>query len=689
MQNSQQPSADSSNTQKEELKETKPQTYSDKINTFMSKEQKQITAEIKQMMSEAQSHRGLNRLQSLGRRSDEIVRKKEHSGDILTKVTIPRSGSFLNAGGLTRYKSKVTRANGQASGGSPLGFNELFNEFRLHEGLHSMDEILGVIIDPDGMSFNDLKPIYKEFLLKLSVTLTKDELYQRSKSIMRRQKKKILRKTKVQTRRLRVGSKFRRLKRALQKNFRWKVNKRSKKQKIELEAIRNKLPESTISSSSYDTGHFAPKEDVQVLRKQNQKRKTQDFRTRRDRLSTSEESDFLSIRRQKVPANGNQNRNSSSGYVSCSDCSYDSDSCTCTSADKCYCSLGNKKLHSKNRCKPKQTGKVSADNCFCVDGTLTFCGCDTDSCAESNKCYCQRPSKSTTLLEQLKQRGFVPPDTQPDKHRKLCKRSSNTRSTKSLEYMHNPCETYYEKLKTLSRPVDPYYNFPSGGRRHAYSESLPLQYDLFANEDFRQYRSIGMFPRNYSEAEHVGLLKQSSSRAYKSTRYGCSRREKTIQASIAASATCNEALSVKKTAEIAALFADMKLSQTTDIKSLYGRSVNPLIGSHNLYNKLKNHGSVPCRSMTYADVKSGGHHGNRMIQNTLYSSSRNFHKASNAKLFNSKNGLYTIQSQSDDSRRSSVRRRSEDCRNYLEGNPNYRDLEGDRNSLENSLGYLP
>lgn len=43
------------------------------------------------------------------------------------------------------------------------------------------------------MSFNDLKPIYKEFLLKLAVTLTKDELYQRSKSIMRRQKKKKLR----------------------------------------------------------------------------------------------------------------------------------------------------------------------------------------------------------------------------------------------------------------------------------------------------------------------------------------------------------------------------------------------------------------------------------------------------------------------------------------------------------------
>lgn len=126
------------------------------------------------------------------------------SGDILTKVAIPRSGSFLNTAGLTRYKSRATRRNitgkqGSGSGGftgggggSPLGFSELFNEFRLQENLHSLDEILNAIIDSDGMSFNDLKPIYKEFLLKLAVTLTKDELYQRSKSIMRRQKKKKL-----------------------------------------------------------------------------------------------------------------------------------------------------------------------------------------------------------------------------------------------------------------------------------------------------------------------------------------------------------------------------------------------------------------------------------------------------------------------------------------------------------------
>lgn len=87
------------------------------------------------------------------------------------------------------------RNNEQSSNGSPLGFKEIFNELSLQEGLHSLDDILSVIIDPQGMSFNDLKPIYKEFLLKLSLTLTKDELYQKAKTIMRKQKKKLLSKS--------------------------------------------------------------------------------------------------------------------------------------------------------------------------------------------------------------------------------------------------------------------------------------------------------------------------------------------------------------------------------------------------------------------------------------------------------------------------------------------------------------
>jgi hypothetical protein len=148
----------------------------------------------------------------------------------LTKVAIPRSGSFLNTAGLTRYKSRVTRRNeitkvGNSftggGGGSPLGFSELFNEFRLQENLHSLDDILNVIINYDGMSFNDLKPIYKEFLLKLAVTLTKDELYQRAKSIMRRQRKKKMKRNSISARtKLMIGALG--LKKILLGKFRWK-----------------------------------------------------------------------------------------------------------------------------------------------------------------------------------------------------------------------------------------------------------------------------------------------------------------------------------------------------------------------------------------------------------------------------------------------------------------------------------
>lgn len=196
------------------------------------------------------------------------------------------------------------RNNDQTTGGSPLGFKEIFHELSLQEGLHSLDDILGVIIDPDGMSFNDLKPIYKEFLLKLSVTLTKDELYQRSKSIMRRQKKKLLRRnSSINTKKnhhVLVSRKFKRLKHVFQRNLKFKLNKGHKqgdKMKLNTEQLQNadgKLPESSISTSSYDTRQFRPKEEPLINKKQSYRKKTTELqRNRRDRTSTSEESDFF------------------------------------------------------------------------------------------------------------------------------------------------------------------------------------------------------------------------------------------------------------------------------------------------------------------------------------------------------------------------------------------------------------
>lgn len=73
------------------------------------------------------------------------------------------------------------------------------------------------------------------------------------------------------------------------------------------------------------------------------------------------------------------------------------------------------------------------------------------------------------------------------------------------------------------------------------------------------------------------------------------------------------------------------------------------------------------------------------------SSSSNYGRPNKSKLYSAKNGLYTIQSQSDESKHSGSRRSS------INGDP--RKIQGDvdkygsrRNlssNIENSLGYLP
>lgn len=59
-------------------------------------------------------------------------------GDLMTRVELPRRGSFLTSGN--------TRRINNVKGGTPLGFTELFDEFRNQEGLTSVDDILAAII---------------------------------------------------------------------------------------------------------------------------------------------------------------------------------------------------------------------------------------------------------------------------------------------------------------------------------------------------------------------------------------------------------------------------------------------------------------------------------------------------------------------------------------------------------------
>ncbi|XP_032577126.1 uncharacterized protein LOC6606630 isoform X4 [Drosophila sechellia] len=474
---------------------------------------------------------------SVGSELSATVDVAPANGDILTRVAIPRSGSFLNTGGLTRYKSRAARRHsGKLGGGggggggfglvdwhrlncassSPLGFSELFNEFRLHENLHSLDDILYAIIDADGMSFNDLKPIYKEFLLKLAVTLTQDELFQRSKNIMRRQKKK------KQKRKASVNGSQKKAKTSF-------FGTKSLKKVLQLGQFRScrvKLAKPTVKESTLDSkGKPRISEPIIIGPPINHSHAQQQHQ--RNRAATSG-SDVSVVRNEHTQG---LNRNSSSGYVSCSECSYDSESCACASADRCYCSLRTEHLNHKLRQKNERTmalasptrktanGAVlptnaagtaannrhsliscrSDDKCYCSmveeepassmerdsannSHTETTTSCDSDSCVSASKCYCKRT------------------------HRRQRSAAAAAISEDSLS-----------QQQRKSRPS----NAGAGGARKGKSaEKLGLDYELFSISGSGQ----------------------------------------PVQP--------HEALSVKKSVEAAAVFADMKLSQTTDIKSL-------------------------------------------------------------------------------------------------------------------------
>ena len=91
-------------------------------------------------------------------------------GDLYTRVAIPRSRSFMNVN-------------------SQYNLQELFRELKEKEGVESIDDVLKKIISPNGISFNEIKPVYRELLLKLAMTMSQDEIFQRSKNILNAEKK--------------------------------------------------------------------------------------------------------------------------------------------------------------------------------------------------------------------------------------------------------------------------------------------------------------------------------------------------------------------------------------------------------------------------------------------------------------------------------------------------------------------
>ncbi|KAL7300544.1 hypothetical protein TKK_0006541 [Trichogramma kaykai] len=393
-------------------------------------------------------------------------------GDPMTRVELPRRGSFLKPGSVRGNR------DGLEGGGSgtPLGFTELFDEFRNQEGLTSVDDILATIIDPEGMSFNDLKPLYKEFLLKLAATLTQDELYQRSASIMRRRRRTPAQRRRS-SRRSGAGGKACLIRRAIKRSVsRLRSSSSAPTEFTSVLYPARKLggerggsfAGSTASSCERNHHHHRHRTNAinpnRVLSSKivvgggggtNKNKRSRNKSSRAiGQHTTSEDSDTGRRPYGRGVGGGLTTANrSSSGYVSCSECSYNSESCTCISADKCYCSLPRRAMTPPST--PSSRLRLAAVDRRLAD-LAAPCACDTDSCSESYKCYCARmPSndhqrhqhdhhrghQQPSILEQLRQKGIVPAESTLSRHgstereKKSRRHSKNLTTSKSLEYL--------------------------------------------------------------------------------------------------------------------------------------------------------------------------------------------------------------------------------------------------------------
>lgn len=242
-------------------------------------------------------------------------------------------------------------------------------------------------------------------------------------------------------------------------------------------------------------------------------------------------------------------------YVSCSECSYDSEACTCTSADRCYCSLGaDHDVAAKLEATKKQQRHSlyscgTEDKCYCsmteATQSQTTC-CESDSCISTSKCYCHRGGRKA------------------HSHHTSHRSSHSDTNNNYANSEHDSGHPGHQK-KSCKKDKDKKKSKEGKSRR---SDNLGLDYELFTVSGSKTTKSSGTTGK---------------------------------------SVKAHEALSVKKSVEAAAIFADVKLSQTTDISNLVssgGESTQKRTSNGKKMNNLNGEDKRGNRESTYGITKS-------------------------------------------------------------------------------------
>ncbi|CAL8115794.1 unnamed protein product [Orchesella dallaii] len=231
----------------------------------------------------------------------------------------------------------------------------------------SVDQVLDRIVNPCGMSFNDLKPAYQELILKIALTLTQDQLYKKSKQAMKKQQ------------------------------LQQKPGKKQKSAPSSAEAsddnsqfVNQFLKSiSKITSSGKVVG--------------NMKRSPTKVPAIAPRISSRQKQPqkiLTKLQKPPIPAKAILKKTKEDDIPFMSFCS----GCVCDNcSDKCYCSLPSKQVLGAvgaagtppTPTSSNTTGASTPQHPACsstaetdVPRSKKSCGYDTDSCAESEKCYC-------------------------------------------------------------------------------------------------------------------------------------------------------------------------------------------------------------------------------------------------------------------------------------------------------------
>jgi hypothetical protein len=366
-------------------------------------------------------------------------------GDVYTRVAIPRSKSFMNVN-------------------SQYNLQELFKELKEKEGVESIDDVLKKIISKDGISFNEIKPVYRELLLKLAMTMSQDELFQRSKNIMSQEKKK----TKGKTKKDKTSA----------KSSSSKSSSKSSKKEYPASASEQSTLSSflrlTFSSNKHQIA-AAPENlsksksmtstDISVSKISTDRKKGKGIsktdisgpipihpppslgsktpRTSRKAtsplppppISSSSPSSSSNSSSHKSYSNNNKQHKPhlkmptkkppspdelvDDAYVSCSECGYES---VCT-YDSCPCGQGDQIPPPKAYQSQAAILPIVPQPKSHVEDSDSLCDCDADSCVSSEKCYCSirkdprqsTPSKSrpsSIMNLQKKPLATIPSDSE-------------------------------------------------------------------------------------------------------------------------------------------------------------------------------------------------------------------------------------------------------------------------------------